>query len=450
MKKIVAIAVVVVIVAAGGAYYFVRQRAGQQMDAALAAFRESLPPGSTFTYADAAPDVFQRSAHLTTVALTTNGTAYTADTVDLAPGDGRTLRHFAMTKVTAKAPGSTATADSIGADGLTLPLLASSATQIDPAAVTFDHAALHGLHASPQGGGSIDATDISADGYGTGRPTTVDLAGLLMQPTGVAVDRVSLDHFRLRGILLADIVARAESGAGAWPRNNKDYGAELTSLAVNAKGKPLMTLGSFTAGSDPAGNDRLNTRMDMKDLVVMADPVLTPGLTQLGYDRFQGSMQMRATVDEAGQQLRMQAFDVDAPAMAHLHLALGLDNVPFGAMNQSASMGSAAALVALVQARLQSLDIVYDDHSFAAKATALAASQAGVSVDQFKQMQQAQLDAVAAQGKLPPAVVDPVRAFLKDPHRLSISVKPPQPIALGSLMAVAADPQRMLGLTVTN
>lgn len=449
MKKIAAVVVAIVIVAGSGAYYVALQRAAEQMGAGIAAFRTGLPPGSSFAYASASPELFSRSGHFTDVTLKTNGKTVTAATLDVSPGDGRTLRHLDATNVTGKAPGMQLNMDRFDVDALTMPMLAANVVDIDPASVTFDHAAAHGLHSTPDGGGSLDATDMVVDGYGTGKVTTIDLAGIAANLKGAAVDHVSLDHARLRGLPLADVIAHAQSGDGAWPRS-LDYALDMTKLSVTAGGKPFVSLASLTTGLDPKGTDQFETRFDMKDLVVIATPGLTPGLSELGYDRFQGGMQMHAMVDRAAQQMRMDRLDIDAPAMGRLHLALGLDNVPYQTMAPASGQVNGTAFLAMLQARLQSAEVTYEDRSLANKAFAATAAKQNTTPAALKQADITMLNATGAQLHLSPAVLNPITAFINDPNRLVIAVKPPQPIELMKLSGVATDPQRGLGLTVTN
>ena len=450
MKKIAAFVVIVVAAAACGGYYVVRHRAAEQMDAAIADFRASLPPGSSFSYASATPEPFSRSGHFTDAALTTDGKTVTAATLDVSPGEGRTLRHVSATAVTGKAAGTQVSMDRFDIDALTMPAVPTNMADIDPAAITFDHLAAHGLHSVPEGGdGSIDVADMVVDGYGAGRPITVDAAGVVFKLKDTVVDGANLDHVRLRGLLLADLVARARSGAGAWPRT-VDYTLDMGKLSVTAAGKPFLTLASLTTGSEPKGTEGVESRFDMKDLVVMATPGLTPALSDLGYDRFQGDLQMHATADRAAQQMRMDRLDVDAPAMGRLHLTLGLDNVPYQTIAPASGEINSMALLATLQARLQSAELTYEDHSLAGKVLAAAAAKQNTTPAALKQTAVATLNATGAQLHLSPAVLDPIAAFINDPHRLVVTVRPPQPVVLMNLSGVAVDPQRRLGLTATN
>ncbi len=450
MKKTgLIVTAVVLVVAAGGAYYVAHDRAAAQMDAAIADFRSSLPSGSSFNYASAAPQLFSRSGHFTDVALTTGGSTLTAATLDVSPGEGRTLRHLTATKLTGKAPGMQMSMDQFDADALTMPVLATNLADIDPAAVTFDHAVAHGFHSAPDADGSLDAADITVDGYGAGKPTTIDLSRVAANLKGTAIDRVSLDHARLRGVLLADVISRVRSGTGAWPRS-LEYALDMTALSATAGGKPFVSLASFTVGSDRKGTDQFEGQADMKDLVVIATPGLTPGLSELGYDRFQGGMQMHATTDRAAHQMQMDRLDIDAPAMGRLHLALGLDNIPYETIAPASGEVNSMAFLAMLQAKLQSAELTYEDHSLAGKVLAAQAAQQNTTPAALKQSNIAALNATGAQLHLTPAVLDPVAAFINDPHRLVVTIKPPQPVVLMNLSTVATDPQRGLGLTVTN
>ncbi len=415
----------------------------------IAAFRTSLPPGSSFTYASASPELFSRSGHFTGVALTTNGKTVTAATLAVSPGEGRTLRHLAATKVTGKTPGAQVNMEQFDIDGLTMPLLAANVTDIDPAAITFDHAAAHGIRSMPDGGGSLDTADLTVDGYGPGKMTTIDVADVAANLNDMPVDHFSLGSARLRGLPLADAIAHLQSGDGAWPRS-LNYALDLANLSVTAGGRPFVTLGSFSTASDPKGSDQFESRLDMKELVVINTPNLTPGLSELGYDRFQGGMQMHATVDRKAQQMRMDRLDIDAPAMGRLHLALGLDNVPSETMSPASGQVNSMAFMAMLQAKLQSAELTYEDHSLANKAFASAATQQKMTPAELKQTDIAMLKATGTQFHLSPAVLDPIIAFINDPHRLVVAVKPPQPIVLMNLSGVATDLQHGLGLSVTN
>lgn len=452
MKRTVIIAGAVLVVAAaaaGGAYALARQRAAERMDAAVAEFRASLPPGWSLGYASASPQLFSRSGHFTGVTLTMDGQTVTAATLDVSPGEGRTLRHLAATQVAAKDPDPRVGMDRFEADALTLPATATSLADIDLAAVSFDHAAAHGVHVVPDEGGSMDAADVTVDGYGAGRPTTIDLAGFAANLNATAVDHVGLDHARLRGLMLADLIAQARSGAPAWP-HGLDYDLDLSKLSVTAGGKPFVTFASLSTASTPKGPDQIETRFDLTDLVVIATPGLTPGLSQLGYDRFQGGMQMHAVADRAAGQMRMDRLDLDAPAMGRLHLALGLDNIPYSTIAPASGQVNGMAFLGMLQARLQSAELTYEDRSLVGKAFAAAAAEQNTTPAALKQAAIAMVNATGAQLHLGSAVLDPVVAFINDPHRLAVTVRPPQPVALIPLARLAADPQRVLGLTVSN
>ncbi len=442
MKKAAAVIVLVLLVAAGGGYFYARQRAGQEMEAGLAAFRASLPPKSTFSYATAAPSLLSRSAHLTDVALSAHGAAYTAATADVSPGPGNSLRHLALSKLTSKAPGGEAAADSLAMDNLGLPVLAAGAAEIDPAAVTFDHGELHGLTVSATDGTKFAARDVAIDHYGAEQQGTADLAGLDLQTGATAAVHAQIEHFYARRVPLAEMVARAEATGSTAGFPNPHYDAGLSALSLSVQGKKLLTLASLDLGSDPAASASFDDHLALHGLVLQADAQLTPALAQLGYQQMQADAQMHAVESHDTRQLRMDKLDIDAAGMGQLHLAMGLDGMP----EKTAGIG----LAELLQTRLQGLTVAYDDQGLAAKYLAMLAAQQGTTPDALKQQGKAVLAGAAAQARLPPAITDPLRAFLDDPRRLVIMLAPPQPVALGELAGGAsADPQR-LGLAVTN
>lgn len=441
MKK-AAVVILILLAAAGGGYLYARQRAGQEMEAGIAAFRASLPPGSTFSYATAAPSLLGRSANLTGVALSVHGAAYTAAAADVAPGPGNSLRRLTLSNLTSKAAGGEAAADSLAVDNLGLPVLAANAADIDPAAVTFDHGELHGLTVSALDGTKFAAKDVTVDHYGAGQQGDAALTGLDLQTATATAMHVQIDDFHARRVPLAEMVARAEATGSTAGFPNPHYDAGLSALRLSVQGKPLLTLASLDVGSDPAASASFDDHLALHGLVLQADPQLTPALMQLGYQQVQADAQMHAVESHDTRQLRMDKFDIEAAGMGRLHLAMGLDDMP----EKTAGIG----LPELLQTRLQGLTVGYDDQGLAAKYLAMLAAQQGTTPDALKQQGKVVLAAAAAQAKLPPAITDPLRAFLDNPRRLVVTLAPPQPIALAELAGGAsADPQR-LGLAVSN
>ncbi len=445
----VVVALIVLLAAAGGGYFYARQRAAQEMEAGLAAFRASLPPGSTFSYASAEPSLLSRSAHLTGVALSAHGVAYTAATADVAPGPGSSFRHLALTRLTSHSAGGEAAADSLAVDNLGLPVLAADVAEVDPAAVTFDHGEVHGLTTLAGDKTKLAAKQVTIDHYGAGQASAADMNGLDLQTAATPAVHAQVDHLYARRAPLAELVAHYRTSGSAAPLPNLSYDAGLAQLALSVGGKPLVTLASLDLGSDPAANDVLNSHTMMHGLVVQADDQATPMLGRLGYPQLQADLQMQAAVDRNARQVRIDKFDIDAAGMGRLHLAMGLDNMPEAAMGAGASLEK--AILVFQQARLQGLSVSYEDHGLVPKYLAMLAAQQGVTPEALKQLGQRQLAAAAAQANLPPAVTDPVHAFMEDPKRLAITVAPPQPLPLADLAGRAgADPQRALGLVVTN
>ena len=210
---------------------------------------------------------------------------------------------------------------------------------------------------------------------------------------------------------------------------------------MSVQGKPLLTLASLDLGSDPAGAS-FDDHMALHGLVLQADGPLTPALAQLGYQQVQAEAQMHAMEDHGARQLRMDKLDIDAAGMGRLHLAMGLDDMP----EATAGIG----LAELLKVRLQGLTVAYDDQGLAAKYLAMLAAQQGTTPDALKQQGKAVLAGAAAQARLPPAITDPLRAFLDDPRRLVVTLAPPQPVALADLAGGAGADPRRLGLAVSN
>ena len=446
MKKAVAAAIVVVLVlAAAGAYVW--HRAGQELQAGLAAFQASLPPGSTVAYASARPDVFNRSAHLTQVKVVSGIASYTAAVVDVVPEGNTTLRRLTLRDATEHAPGTTMSAALVEADGVALPavpggLVAAKATVID-------HLDARGIRfVSDSGKDTMAIGQLTVDGYGAGRPANLDVRSVSLESSNVSFDRFTADSLQVRGVDITQMVAPANPVAAF---GSGKYGVQWKGLAIVARGKPLITLASLDARVQPEGANKGSASLDIRDLSVLADDQLTPGLRTLGYDRVQATLRADAAFDRSARQIKLDRLDLEAAAMGHLRLAIALDNLPPDLLTPHAASTLRLAMAELIGLQLRSAMASYEDEGLAAKLRAAVASRRGMSEAQVTAGAIGQVRALAAQYGLEDAAIGPVLQFLADPHKLTIGLRPSQPVPVIGIPSLLRNaPEQSLGLQVAN
>ncbi len=450
MWKLLAAGAVAVAAAAGG-YAYAQDRARHEMEAGLTAFRSSLPPGSAFTYASAQPRLFSRSAHLADVRVAANGLVFTAAEADVAPdGEGR-LRRLALRDAAETGPATKLALGSVDCDNLSVPAGTGDGRGIDPKALTADHVDLRDVRFTSEGSGAMTVAQLLVDGYGAGRLGRAEVRTVSLTPPDQSFDSLTLQRLQMSGVDLTRLWPPYGEPAPVPPGSTEAL--EASGLTLTAHSRPLVTVAAVDATANAQGADKLGTHAAVRDLVVLGDDTVTPGLLKLGYDRFQGSMAVDGELDEAARQLRLDQLDVDAPGMGHARFAVTLDNLPPGLLDQGAGrwLATQASPFAFLGTHLMSLAFSYEDQSLVRKLTAAAAAAQGTSAAGVTEAAQAQVGALAEEAGLPETLVAPVQSFLADPHRLSIAMNPPEPVAVLGLMSLMRDdPERSLGLRVTN
>ena len=446
MRKIVVAVVCVAALAAAG-YGYARFKANQIMAAGLANFTDSLPPGASLVYASAEPRLLSRSAHLTGVRLVMPGATYTAAEADIAPDGPDRLRFLRLRDAVETAASATTSIASVEAEQVSVAGDAAWTGSFEPKATRASHIALHGVHFAGADQTEMTIADCTLDNYGPGRPATLDLRAVGVSAPGGLVGRLDIAHIKLAGVDLTRLMPPADTGFGLSPPG-ADPLAEASGLRVMAGGKPLISVASVAASL---------THLAVTDLVVLADDQLTPGLRQAGYDRFQGTLVVDGALDVAARRLRIDQVDLLAANMAHAHLAVALDNLPPDLLGPALDARHLQlGLAELIGLQLRSLDFSLEDRSLTGKLLAAAAAQRGVPPAQLLAVVQSQVQALAAQYRVPDAASAPVLAFLADPHWLVVAAHPPQPVpVIGLLSLIRSAPgqplgSQALGLQVTN
>ncbi len=432
----------VVLALAGAGYAAARIRAATDHGRRPGGVLRRLPAGSTFAYASAEPRLLSRSAHLTGVRLVVGDVTYTAADADVAPDGGHGLRHLVLRQAMEAADHTATSAELVEADGLSVPADTDDLRAVDPKTVRADHLALHGLRFTAADGTAMTVGDLTLDGYGAGRPATLGMRAVSVAAPGQQVDRLELGALRLSGVDLSRVMPPVEPEVVAAIPGLSPL-ATVSGVTVVARGKPLVTIAAAQASL---------THLAVTDLVVLADDELTPGLRKAGYDRFQGTLVVDAAVDRGARQLRLTQADLVALGMGHAHLSAAFDNLPPDLLGPALDASHVRlGVFELAGLQLRALAFSYEDRSLAGKLLEAAAAQRGVTRAQLVAGAQAQLRAVAAQYGVPDAVVAPALAFLGDPHWLSVTVEPPQPVpVIGLPSLLRGTPAQTLGLRVTN
>ncbi len=442
MKRVL-IAAVVILVALGAGGAYVMYYARQQLEAGLARARASLPPGATLTYASADPQIFSRSAVLKDVKLVINGVTYTAAEADVAPDTDTRLRHLTLRDVTEVDPGSKETAASIVLDGVTAP---GGPAAMDPKTVMFDHLQMHDFHyAQSPGAERMRIGDLTLDNYGLGRPSTLDMRTVHVTGDNNGIDDATADRITVANFDLAQLVPPAGTPT---PASLQNASGRIEGMTINVDGKPLITAAAIDTGSKLDSPDQLTSHMTVRDFVVLANAKQTPKLLQMGYDRAQVNVQFDSVLNRAAKQFRITRFDVAGVGMGHSHMEAAFDNLPPGLLDPQGTPDAAqAALAGLVGVQLRSLTVSYDDESLFDKLRTMMAAEQHVPPATLN----AGAENLLAGLGLPDAVTAPARAFLANPHRLAVTLAPPQPVAVAAIPFMPRDGVvQSLGLQVTN
>ncbi len=172
--------------------------------------------------------------------------------------------------------------------------------------------------------------------------------------------------------------------------------------------------------------------------------------TEFGLDRFVLNIDVQSRYDPAAHTIEIPRYTFTMPQLATLNLALSLDNI----MIDPQADDPVLAMQRLLAANLRRFELRYDDQSLVTRVLTLSAKRNGSDLDTFRNGLVAQLEQVKAAQQNPVAVqvLDPVIAFLKDPHSLTILLEPPKPVPLTTLARISAmDPNevpKLIGLSV--
>lgn len=174
-------------------------------------------------------------------------------------------------------------------------------------------------------------------------------------------------------------------------------------------------------------------------------------LAALDVDPLQLDGDLSLTFDETSERLSL-AHEMDAPRIGRLSLSGALTSVPRRLFEDP---DAAPALFGL--ASIDRLEMRYDDAGLTAFLLDMIAQQSGISAAELAAGLAAQARILIASRLSDPRLADEVagtiNAFLADPRSLSLSVRPPTPIAIAQVIGAAmAAPQslpQLLNLTVS-
>jgi hypothetical protein len=195
-------------------------------------------------------------------------------------------------------------------------------------------------------------------------------------------------------------------------------------------------------------------------------------LEALGYREIAGGIEIRGSVPRAGGRLEIDPFAIAWEEAATLTLATLLDGMP-PVPEPGTELDPDATAMQLAAARLAGLTLTLRDRGLLGRIVTQQAREQRIPEARLREQWAQMALAMPLPGAQPPAQQgrrggpppkaatgpDPllplrqaVAAFVRQPGTLEIALRPPRPLAIGDIGALAADPAQAvqaLGLTAT-
>ncbi len=189
-----------------------------------------------------------------------------------------------------------------------------------------------------------------------------------------------------------------------------------------AEGAPMNVMVTATGAQMPA--------------TAVASPIASAVLDRLGYDHVQADVTVDAAYDPDADTVDVRSLTVDAPDIGKIAVTASFSGLSLHRLADPEEEKAARAA-----ARLNSLSVRFDDAGFVKRMLAMQADMLGGTPDDVRE--------ALVDGALPVALsfVDntgfrdsflaAVDTFLQDPHSLTLTAAPQQPVPLGQVMRTA-------------
>lgn len=346
----------------------------------------------------------------------------------------------------------------VGADGAVAP--ADVRTLL--AAMAVEKAELAGVQAHGPGGakGGITLGRLAAEKIAPGHVGTLALESLAIEASDGS--RLKLGSLEISGGAYRPYSAKARASAAMlslpvseWMPGHVFFDRfALDNLVVSPTDGGEVGLKSIRATM--AGSLAEATAFDLTLQELAVDLTKLPPShygfdpTEFGLDRFVLNIDVQSRYDPAAHTVEIPRYTFAMPELATLNLALSLDNFSIDPQADDPVL----AMQRLLAASLRRFELRYDDQSLVTRLLTLSAKRNGSDLDTFRAGLVAQLEQVKEAQQNPAAVqvLDPVIAFLKDPHSLTVVLEPPKPVPLTTLARISTmDPNevpKLIGLSV--
>lgn len=362
MKTFALAGAVVLVAAAAGGYAFAVHEGRLRVAEVTEQVRSAAGPSGSFTYETSSVHPLSGSIELARVAFrSADGTLYTTDRLTVAAGKAGDLREIHAIGIRVVYAKGTLQAASFDASDVMIPTAASGSAQtIDPAAITFANAALHGASLALVRG-VVNVSSIKVGSYGAGHPSTMSVSGASIAVINSAqFNRVDVGALQVAGVDLASLVYAAEHGRKPAVQSGQ---ASLTAdrILILQTGRQVLSI----AKAELAGTSGLNQPTWSK--LVISEAISTPTdaasvmkLKAIGLDTIGWDLTIAMSFKPDGGLLQAWPMTMTVQKLGTLEIGVDLAHVDLSALQRGtttmATLGAALFRIELRGARARFVD----------------------------------------------------------------------------------------------
>ncbi len=325
-------------------------------------------------------------------------------------------------------------------------------------AFAYDSERITGLAASLQGPNPFKMTVASAggSGYDSGKLAALDMASLVFDgstgPKHTPI-HLSVGSAGLKGADATGLLGAMHAGDASAAMRGLTYGSvDSSAMALQISPGPLMTIHDFHAEQEVAEHGGLarghghltGMTLGLGDMPV--PPSAASGIAAFGMNTI--TLDIDASTQGTPGGGTEFAEDVSLHSLGTLHVKGSFSGY---AAPAGPAPAAAASIAALLGTTLQQATLVWDDGSLTNRVFKVVADQTHTSPALIRA--QLAMPIVALGVMLPeqPDAADQLTRFLDNPHRLTITLNPPQKVSLGQVAAAPAlQRAQLLGVRISS
>ncbi|MBF0224459.1 MAG: hypothetical protein HQK76_03295 [Desulfobacterales bacterium] len=173
--------------------------------------------------------------------------------------------------------------------------------------------------------------------------------------------------------------------------------------------------------------------VEVNGIHVTADSLKDETLKKLGYDKIKADMELKYVYDDVNKELAVDRFSSGIQEMGTINISFNLGNISIE-KNMLLSF-----LFTYTTIEIKSAEIKYVDNSFMTKLLDGEAKKANITKEQLLQKINDDIDKNTANETNPfvKESIAAVKAFIKNPKKLSLSISPKKPVTIGELQALS-------------